>query len=399
MHKRIFIYEPYAAGHHSAFIRALVASFAERQTWHTTLLTSKEAQHHPAFERLANDFRNYLDVIVARDVSEPPLIRHLIGTYYARQFANSKSLRHEFAALHRRRKFDFALVPYLEAIGVHNLAFRSHFGPVPWAVIPHGLRFHYREAGIKAPARKIDALQRHCFVRMLKAPNLAAVFTLDPYLAKWSNDPRVQHTPHPSPLRPSLDQKQCRRSLGLPEDAFIVLAYGAIDERKCLDLLLPAVAQLDRTHNCLLVIAGIQDRRLRDLFSGPTARRLRLESRLMDIDRFVSDDEEHLLFSSADAVWMYYRNQLGGSDVLVKAGQHSKPVFVSDSGLAARIVADERCGTVVPEAEPHAVARALAELATCPVDRKEMGKRAFARFFQHGPEAFTRPITAAIETV
>jgi hypothetical protein len=48
-----------------------------------------------------------------------------------------------------------------------------------------------------------------------------------------------------------------------------------------------------------------------------------------------------MLFSSADVVWIYYRDQLGSSGVLVRAGQYSKPVIVSDLGLVGRIVVAE----------------------------------------------------------
>jgi glycosyltransferase involved in cell wall biosynthesis len=397
MTRSIFIYEPYATGHHTGFLRVLLTAFAQHRDWHTTLLTSEDAEAHPAFARVTEEFRRELDVIVARRVNEPSLVRRVFGRYYAKQYANSRSLKREFRTLHRERHFDFALTPYMEAVGIQSFAVWSFFGQVPWAVIPHALRFHFHELGIKAPARRIDVLQRLCFLRMLRAPTLAAVFTLDPYLVTWSRHPKVLYVPDPSKLPPKLDQNACRRSLGLPEDAIVVLAYGAIDDRKCLDLLLPGIAQVVRKHRVLLVIAGVQDPRLRrSLLQGEAATQLRRESRLVEFDRFVSSAEEEMLFSSADVVWNYYRNQYGSSGVLVRAGQYSKPVIVSDTGLVGRIVTDERCGVVVPRPEPEAVSRVLIELATRPTARREMAERAFARFAQNVPEAFASPITAAV---
>jgi glycosyltransferase involved in cell wall biosynthesis len=398
MSRSIFIYEPYATGHHTGFLRVLLTAFEERRDWRTTVLTSEEAKKHSAFKRLAEDFKDQLDVVVAPRLIEQRLIGRLVGTFYAEQFTNCRSLKQEFSALHAERRFNFALVPYIEALGIHNLAFRTFFGQVPWAIIPHGLRFHFRESKIKAPARRIDTLQRLCFLRMLRKPTLRAVFALDPYLVRWANHPKVRYVPVPSILPPPLDGQASRRSLGLPDDAVVVLAYGAIDGRKCLDILIPAVAQIDRSLKVLLVVAGVQDGRLRaGLLEGEVANHLRREMRLIEFDRFVSAEEEQMLFSAADIVWIYYREQLGSSGVLVRAGQFSKPVISSDVGLVARLVIDENCGLAVARPDPAAVAQAITELAMQPKARTEMGKRAFARFSQNVPDAFAAPITAAIQ--
>lgn len=398
MPKSIFIYDPDAAGHHAGFLRVLLAAFQQSRDWRTTLLTSKDARSHPAFKRLADDFRNVLDMVVARHVDEPPLLRRLVGGFYAGQYANAKSLRREFKTLNEERQFDFALIPYMEAVGVHSLALRAFFGRVPWAVIPHGLRFHFRESGIKSPRRRIDAMQRACFFRMLRAPTLHRVFALDPYLVSSVMHPKVVYVPDPSSLPLILDRRVCRRSLDLPESAIVLLVYGAIDGRKCLDLLIPAIARVDPALNVLLVIAGVQDQRLRKtlLMEGP-ATQLRGESRLVEFNRFVTTEEEQMLFTAADIVWNYNRDSYGSSGVLVRAGQYSKPVIVSDLGLAGRIVTDERCGVVVASPDPAAIAQAIVELATQPALREVMAKRAFARFAQNVPEAFAGPIVDAIE--
>lgn len=175
--------------------------------------------------------------------------------------------------------------------------------------------------------------------------------------------------------------------------------YGAIDNRKCLDLLIPAVGQVGPSRNVLLVVAGVQDCWLRKhvLLEAPAAR-LRQESRLVEFDRFVTVAEEQMLFTAADIVWSHSRNSFGSSGVLVRAGQYAKPVIVSDLGLVGKIVSEERCGLAVRNASVAAIAEAIVELASQPALRKQMGERAWARFSQHVPEAFAGPIRSAIES-
>jgi glycosyltransferase involved in cell wall biosynthesis len=72
-------------------------------------------------------------------------------------------------------------------------------------------------------------------------------------------------------------------------------------------------------------------------------------------------------------------------------------VLASDTGLVGRIVSDERCGLLVSGPDVAAVTRAIAQLVTQPTDAEEMGRRGFARFSGHTPDAFSGPICAAIE--
>jgi hypothetical protein len=104
---KVFIYDPCATGYHTAFLRVLLATIGAKSGWRVTILTSEDAERHPAFRRLCEEFRNKLDIVVAHEVREPPFVGRLLGSFYAEQYANFKSLK-------RERSFDFALVPYME---------------------------------------------------------------------------------------------------------------------------------------------------------------------------------------------------------------------------------------------------------------------------------------------
>jgi glycosyltransferase involved in cell wall biosynthesis len=52
-----------------------------------------------------------------------------------------------------------------------------------------------------------------------------------------------------------------------------------------------------------------------------------------------------------------------------------KPVIVTDCKPLDRIVSEERCGLVVPDGQPEAMARAILELANRPGEREAMGRR------------------------
>src|SRR5262245_43119300 len=101
MPKNIFIYDPYAAGHHWGFLHVMLEAFARRPNWRSTLLTSTASKAHPGFRRLAQQFSETLDIVVARDVPQSGLVKRIAGNFYAEQYANSKGLARDFKALNR----------------------------------------------------------------------------------------------------------------------------------------------------------------------------------------------------------------------------------------------------------------------------------------------------------
>lgn len=160
------------------------------------------------------------------------------------------------------------------------------------------------------------------------------------------------------------DRAAARQRTGLSETDLVVLYAGRLQQMKGIDVLLEALAELQRADPAVV-------RRLRTVIIGggtPTsaAALLRAEDKLQIAD-FVehreSVDPVHLadLFCSADIVVVPSRSESFGL-VAAEAGACGIPVIASAVGGLPDVVDDGHTGLLVPPSNPAALAEAIGRL-------------------------------------
>ena len=151
-----------------------------------------------------------------------------------------------------------------------------------------------------------------------------------------------------------------------------LLFFGLVRPHKGVDLLLDAMAQVNRT-NIGLTIAG-------EFWGGLEETRARLArlgqgAAIELIPRFVSDDEAAELFERADAVVLPYR-AVSGSGVVSSAYHYGKPVIASDLPGFAEVVRHGETGWLF---EPDSVGDLAATIARLdPSEVTDAGNKAKA---------------------
>ena len=192
-------------------------------------------------------------------------------------------------------------------------------------------------------------------------------------------------------FRPQIDdpatRSVTRKRFGLPEAAPLVLGVSRLVPRKGFDVLIDAVARLDRSslESVHLALAG----RGRD--SGRLARRAAragLGERFHLLGR-VADDDLPSLYATADVFAMCCRERWGGLEaegfgiVFLEAAASGVPAVAGNSGGAWEAVDDGSTGFVVDPLDAGAVAAALERLLGDPTLRRSMGCAARTRAEQH----------------
>ena len=174
-----------------------------------------------------------------------------------------------------------------------------------------------------------------------------------------------------------------RKGFGLPESAPLVLGVSRLVPRKGFDVLIDAVARLDRSslEPVHLALAG----RGRD--SGRLARRAAragLGERFHLLGR-VADEDLPSLYATADVFAMCCRERWAGLEaegfgiVFLEAAASGVPSVAGNSGGAREAVDDGSTGFVVDPLDAGAVAAALERLLADPALRRRMGAAARAR--------------------
>lgn len=383
------------------YIRHLVTDMRDRMDVRFTLLTTAQAARHKNCERLVRDFA---DSLTPRIVPEPQA-RHrvfrLVGQYLEYQWRSAQMARAAMEEL-GWDKIDFVLLPHLESIGLLHLGLRRPaFGGRPWATVAIGTRFHHRSSGIAGSWRWIDPIQALFFRRVLGDPTLVRFGTIDPYLPGAANNPKVVHCPDPCAPPMLTGPEQAREAYGLRRDTFVLLVFGVIDRRKCLDVLIEGAARVPPDVDFTVFIAGPQAKDVTGpILQSPAAAALYRAGRLVECDRFILTGEDIDPTSAADAVWVYYEpGFVYSSSVLVRASLSGRPVIVRRRGVVGRQVQENGLGLALASDSPEAVGAAIAQLARDPALRRSMGEAGRRTFAGHAPQKFAQPITDGILSV
>lgn len=133
----------------------------------------------------------------------------------------------------------------------------------------------------------------------------------------------------------AINQKISRKKLNLDEQEFYYLFFGQIKPVKALDLLLKAFS---KTSKGKLIIAG----KVRDddytKYSNLITE-LNLNHRVIELVRYISNDERELLFKACNCIVIPYR-KIYQSGVLMMAMSYARPVIASDLPANAAIIKD-----------------------------------------------------------
>lgn len=400
---RILIFEPEATGHQLEYLRHIFTCIDRTiDNAHIIFLTTTYCAHHPNYLRLADDFPHLVTTHIGPRVAGRNRFLAAVGKDYERQWREAERLQRGLKEI-GINSVDFILVPYLELVGLFQLALRPRlFGGKPWATIAIGIRFHHRRCGIGSPFRPIDILQNIFFRWIIRDPTLVCFGTIDPYLPRFASSTKVRYCPNPSgPRRDLSSPDKSRAAYGIRPDTFVVLVYGVLDRRKCIGVLLEAAARVRDELDLTLFLAGPQDRDYSAmLLGGEAAHKLREHDSLVEVDRFIFDGRDIDPFGAADVSWVFYeRNFVYSSNVLVQSGLARRPVIARRRGLIGRLVEDHKLGLALTCEVPEIVASALQRLAANPALRREMGENGARVFAQNTPENFARPIVEGMNAV
>lgn len=148
-----------------------------------------------------------------------------------------------------------------------------------------------------------------------------------------------------------------RERLGIAPGAFVLLSFGLIGDRKNIDLLIDALAEVPEA---VLVVAGedVSATQRPASFYRDHAHRRGVADRVFFVTEYIPEDEVSAYFHAADAVALtYHRAFVSQSGVLQLAVVAAKPVLASSGPGPLREAVEGKLGLFVePDSVPAIVA-------------------------------------------
>ena len=279
-----------------------------------------------------------------------------------------------FAALRRAARelnVDHVIMPYcdgtIQRAGLARLTGRLSLPP---RVELEGLMMRGRYAH-EPPAGLAGRMRGAAWVALVRAAPFPVIHHLDRVAIDWMTrqspalGARLRLLPDPAEHVLPVEVAEARCRLGVPEAGRVIGCVGVLDERKGIDLLVRAFLAAELPADSRLLLAGAHAPEIRRLLAGEGAAAVRA-SRIVSIDRYLSEEELHLAVAGMDVVAAPYppgRGHAGSSSVLILAAAHGKPVLSSDAGLqgdtTARFGLGEVCDVLNPAAFAACVRRSL----------------------------------------
>ncbi len=298
---------------------------------------------------------------------------------------------------------DFVMVPYLDYCTYAFAIFGSPFARTPWAGLVMRAGFHYSACGVKAPSARTDPIKERLFFRLLRNSYVRALFTIDVTLKEYTESlwpslsSRLVYIPDPTVTKRSMSREAARQKLGIPLYGFIILVYGSISLRKGIEVLTHSMENHNFPSEGSLLFAGKQDKDVENFLLSPLGIKFKKNGRLHQINRFLDTNEEQLVFSASDLVWLGYKGHYHMSGVLVQAGVLGLPVLACAEGLIGWLTKRYKSGIVVSTSNPSAIAKAIAELSRNEIVVQQYGENGRLAYASHNLENFSRILVDAIE--
>jgi glycosyltransferase involved in cell wall biosynthesis len=347
----VLILEAGLTGHHSGYLERIAVHYIDAGNSITVTVLQRDTRH-PAIDRLKRNYGAAFNVVSLDDAKYQ-------ATLYSSMGGRELALRHMFGqayrVVHQDKPVDYVFLPYLDYCLYAFGLLGSPFGSTQWGGICMRPSFHYSSYGVIAPKPKLASVKQALFLKLLRSKTLKSVYTIDELLHRfvaeqhpqWAH--RLQYVPDPAELNGSNTYESARQELGIPDEAVVVLVYGAIDGRKGLDVLVEALDSSDLLSTFHLLVVGKQSDSIRSLIGSEQFTTLVGAKRCHVINGFVDDAVQQMVFVASDVVWVGYRNHNTMSGVMVLAGMASKPMISSSNGLLGWYINEMQLGTTFNE--------------------------------------------------
>lgn len=352
----ILIIEPASSGHHFIYLEKIVTSYL-KLGHQVTLCTPQSLHEHICIEKMLSASRNFLTVI---DLSDKDYQERLKAKQsdIAREFYIRNVFKKTYQNANNRKHVDYVFLPYVDyclyAIGLLG----SPFGKTQWSAICMRPSFHHQSYGVITPRPRLSNFKQLLFLKVLSIKTLYKLFTIDEILARFINDKHpllnknIEYIPDPAELIGTHTYQSARIKLCIPEKAVVILVYGAIDERKGIRALIKALNSSNVSDDVYLLLVGRQSEEVK-LFLSKEASKLLVQKRYHELNDFVTDEDQQMVFAASDIVWLGYRNHFTMSGVLVLAAISETPIIGCTQGLIGWYTQEKKLGICI-DTESHA---------------------------------------------
>lgn len=405
--RSLMLFDLALGGHHGSYIQYLLEYWYEHNLsgkLNIVVLPEFLDVHHDTVEFIAQHKHPNIQLLPIKPEEKAALASRSSGM--SRALCNFQEWR-LFCNYAAELRAEQCLMMYLDTYELPlALGLKA---PCPFSGIYFRPTFHYKEFFNYTPSSKVklqQAREKFALSRILRHPQLATLFCLDPFavkqLEKLHNQANIVHLPDPIKLdgNSGVSPDVLKKRLCIQPDRQVLLLFGALEGRKGIYQLIEAIALLSPAlceKLCLLLVGGTNPTERALIASKVQALRQDYPIQIIEQYEFVPEQEVAAYFQLADVVLAPYQHHAGMSGILLHAAAAGKPVLSSDYGLMGELVQRHKLGLAIDSAKPQEIAIALTRLAQEPLQSLYDREQIWAFAEQHSVDYFTKTIFHCLE--
>jgi len=395
--ENLLVIEPNMGGHYGVYLRWIVRGALGRNL-RVFIATFENSLDHPIFKTMLDECEETPEIITLPSPATDWLQKFGLCGLARREIFYRRLFERFYDKAVQKRMPDLVFLPFLDYCAYAIGLLGSPFGRTPWAGIVMRPAFHYKEVGIIGPRSLLLLPKQLLFLRMLQQKKLEAMFTIDPSLYEYlsirapSCPEKVYYLRDPGEFEGDISKETARQLMHIPKEAVVILVYGTIDYRKSVDILLSAAADPHFPADVHILLAGRHVSVVTRLLSSPLAKSLKSSGRLHQMNKFLNDDEEYMVFKASDIAWLGYRGHYTMSGMLGKAGLMGLPVIACKEGLIGWFTKKYKLGVALNNLDKKGVIDAINRLLLDKEKLFKFGNAARKCFAEHTTNNFVADI-------
>ena len=365
MNNNILVIETALNGHRGLYLKWVVESFLENGN-KVVVALPKEYANDPSIYGLKNQNLNF--ELYDKNLIEKNKWLDKLGLF-GRDLQNYLKFKALYKKCSRCFYINFVFIPFVDHILYSAAIFGSPFGKCRFSGISMRPDFHYQKFGLKVPDRGGAFIKALIFKKFVGMRNLNCILTLDEPLYLYCKNlhrSNVKFLPEPAEAV-EVDSEMITKlagKLGIDISKRQILVFGSLTSRKGIVELVDSSIELAKLHNLQFVFAGKADEAMRDYFCSAECKALIEEQKVVLIDRFISENEQSVLFSCAYICWLGYIDHHRASGVLITSAKYAVPVIATNQGVIGWQVDRNELGLVININIPEEISSALVEMCT-----------------------------------
>ena len=350
---------------------------------HVVIAMPSECLDHPVVKNVLQSGGSQVAVIPCQQPINNTQATNTIGML-RREMQCMAFYKEAFSKASKEHIIDHVIITMFDDAAVISGVRLPDFGNTPWLGIVMRQKFHFSKVGaLGPPDSRLMSLKGKLFVRMLKRMHAnSQILTIDESLKHYISSTwpaiqnRITYMPDPVDNRGQVTNPELRKQLGIPDNAFLILAYGTLRPNKGVELLLDTLHSLPDNVHAFLV--GRQSPQIEASVNSEKHKPLLDAKRIHQVNRYIDVSEDPDFFIPSNAVWLAYHNYYAMSAVMVQAAQYHRTSIATENGLVGLLTGKYQTGLLVDTNNPADLHDAVVKLINKEFDPVKDNFEAFA---------------------